>query len=158
MNRELPPILLAEDEEHDVFFMRRAFENVQIQNPLVAVSNGREAIEYLSRQGAAADLNLPHEPGILLLDLKMPLVDGFEVLAWIQKQPHWREHLPVLVLSSSGEEQDKRKAFDLGAHEYLVKPGNYKDLLVLVRDLNRRWFDALHHTQPSRELGVKRPR
>ncbi len=139
MNRRLPPVLLAEDEEHDVFFMRRAFESAQIENPLLAVGNGREAIDYLKDQDQQREL--PH-PGILLLDLKMPLVDGFEVLEWIQKQDRWRDHLPVLVLSSSGEEQDRRKAFELGAHEYLVKPGNYRDLLVLVKDLKRRWLEG----------------
>lgn len=147
MNRKLPPVLLAEDEEHDVFFMRRAFESAHIENPLVAFSSGREVIDYLER--VAEQRQHPY-PRLLLLDLKMPLVDGFEVLEWIQTQARWRDHLPVLVLSSSGEDQDRRRAFRLGAHEYLVKPGNYKELVVLVKDLKRRWLDGTHEVLKAR--------
>ncbi|HYG36819.1 MAG TPA: response regulator [Clostridia bacterium] len=145
---EFAPVLLAEDDEHDVFFMRRAFAKAEVPNPLVSVPDGEQAISYLQGQGEFGDRAKHPEPQLLLLDLKMPLVNGFEVLAWINQQPHLRNMIPVLVLSSSAQEGDVQKAFDLGAHEYLVKPGDFNSLVGLVEDIKRRW---LQPTQPPQK-------
>lgn len=149
------PVLLAEDEEHDIFFMRRAFDTAGVQNKLMAVQNGREVIRYLEGKGEYADRHQYPEPALLLVDLKMPLIDGFEVMSWIRSQPRWRDQLSILVFSSSAEEQDKRKAFELGAHEYLVKPSNFHELLTLVRDLKRRWLDT-EGTETDPRLSVNK--
>jgi DNA-binding response OmpR family regulator len=134
------PVLLAEDEQLDVFLMKRAFHLAEIANPLVAVPDGHEAIYYLQGRGHYMDRRQYPEPCLALLDLKLPLVDGFGVLRWIRQQPAWQESLPVIILSSSDQETDIRKAFELGAHEYLVKPGNFKELLAMVYTLKHDWL------------------
>ncbi|HWH72496.1 MAG TPA: response regulator [Candidatus Sulfotelmatobacter sp.] len=148
------PVLLAEDEEHDVFFMQRAFTYTSVAQPLIALANGQEVISYLAGQEAYAERQHYPEPGLLLLDLNMPLVNGFEVLTWIRQHAPWRDSLPVLVLSSSGMETDKRKALELGAHEYLVKPSDFKGLLTLIADLKLRWLDPLAAGQ---QLTTRKP-
>jgi two-component system response regulator len=140
MADEVLPVLLAEDEEHDVFFMRRAFQATKILNPLVSVPNGQEAISYLEAEAANGQHGGNSEPQLLLLDLKMPLVNGFEVLEWIQGQPRWRDRLPVVVLSSSGYEEDRKKALALGAKDYLVKPTDFEGLVELVRQVKAQWL------------------
>ena len=140
MADEVLPVLLAEDEEHDVFFMRRAFQATKIPNPLVSVPNGQEAISYLEAKAANGQNGGNSQPQLLLLDLKMPLVNGFEVLEWIQGQPRWRDRLPVVVLSSSGYEEDRKKALALGAKDYLVKPTDFEGLVKLVRQVKAQWL------------------
>src|SRR5512146_292359 len=137
---DVMPVLLAEDEEHDVFLMQRAFGLAGVANRLIAVRDGQEAIRYLHGQGPYADRSRFPEPCLLLLDLKMPLVDGFEVLGWVRQHPAWRDALPVIVLSSSDHEKDVQKAFELGAHDYLAKPMNFNALVALVRELKRGWL------------------
>jgi CheY-like chemotaxis protein len=150
------PVLLAEDEEHDVFFMERAFGKAGIVSPLIALPDGREVIAYLKGEGSYSDRRRYPEPRLLLLDLKMPLVDGFEVLSWIRQQPGLRELLPILVLSSSDQPADRERAIKLGAHEYLVKPSDFNSLIVLARELKRRWLDPLN--APPRGAGTARNR
>jgi CheY-like chemotaxis protein len=135
-------VLLVEDDEHDVFFMQRAFAKAQINNPLVAVGDGLEAMWYLKGEGPYAD-RAKHPPaGLMLLDLKMARVGGFEVLTWLQEQPKLRATLKVVVLSSSNREADIRKALELGADEYLVKPFDTNGLADMVKDLSRRYLAA----------------
>jgi DNA-binding response OmpR family regulator len=129
------PILLAEDDENDVFLMRRAFQEVGLPNPLVVVRNGQEAIWYLSGQGIYADRNRFPWPLMLLLDLKMPLMDGFDVLGWLQKGQR-RQNLRVVVLTSSKHETDTIRALTLGADAYLVKPHQFYELVGIVRELH----------------------
>jgi len=132
-------ILLAEDGEDDAFLMRRAFEKAHLANPLNVVRDGREAIAYLSGQGIYADRSRYPFPCLLLLDLKMPKVSGFEVLTWIRNQPELKR-LPVVVLTSSTEVPDISKAYDLGANSYLVKPGTFEDLMHMVEKLGGYWL------------------
>ncbi len=153
------PVLLAEDEEHDVFLMERAFRLSEIANPLVAVSDGQEAIWYLEGSGRYSDRSRFPRPCLLLLDLKMPMIDGFDVLKWIQAQPALRENLPIMVLSSSDHESDVRKAFELGAIDYLVKPMDFNGLLGLVRDLKRSWLEPmLRGVQPDKAKSLQHRR
>src|SRR5215831_9692525 len=98
-------ILLAEDDKNDIFLMRRAFENAGFLNPLVVVNNGEEAVQYLQGEGQYAQRDRFPLPGLLLLDLKMPLMDGFDVLAWLRAHPQFNS-LPVVVLTSSKLDSD----------------------------------------------------
>ena len=127
-------ILVAEDDENDVFLIKRAFHQAQFDNPLQPVPTGEDAIAYL--QGAA-----PYEnrekfpvPGLVLLDLKMPRRNGFEVLAWIRQHPEFNS-LPVVVLTSSQESSDINRAYALGANSYLVKPANFLSLVDMINRL-----------------------
>src|SRR5512133_3063139 len=115
------PILLAEDEPHDVFFMRRAFEQAGVANPLQSVADGAEAIDYLSGTGQYADRRRYPLPCLLVTDIKMPKVDGFDLLAWLQTQPQFKD-LPRLVISSSCHEKDLKRSLGLGALAYFTKP------------------------------------
>jgi len=123
-------ILLVEDTADDVFFLRRALKKAQINNPFQVVVHGQEAIDYLAGNGKYSDRIKFPLPGVVLLDLKLPLVDGFEVLAWIRTQP-LLSALPVAILTSSSEKRDRQRALELGAKAYLVKPPDE----MMMRDL-----------------------
>jgi CheY-like chemotaxis protein len=133
------PILLAEDDENDTFFLRRALVQSGVRNALIAVQDGQEAVDYLSGKGPYADRAAHPLPGLLLLDLKMPKMGGFEVLAWLSSQPDLKE-LPVVVLSSSGQDSDIHRARELGADDYQVKPPDFVCLVDIVRNLHSRWL------------------
>lgn len=120
-------ILLVEDNEDDIFFMQRAFEEAGLNNPLHVVMDGREAINYLDGRDAFADRAAHPFPNFVFLDLKLPFVDGFGVLTWLRQEK--RSALPVAILSSSPEEVDMRRARELGASCYLLKPPNVSMLL-----------------------------
>src|SRR3974377_337714 len=93
------PILLAEDDKNDAFLMQRAFDDAGFRNPLFLVQNGQEVVDYLDGAGRFSARTQYPIPGLLLLDLKMPLMDGFDVLAWLRERPEF-ESLPVVVLTS----------------------------------------------------------
>ena len=134
-----PVILLAEDDANDVFLFRRAVKKAGLQSTVVDVPDGREAVQYLSGEPPYANRALFPLPNLLLLDLKMPLMDGFDVLGWMRTRPELA-NLPVVVLSSSTIEADIKKARSLGAREYLIKPSDTSDLLKMVQDLHQRWL------------------
>lgn len=112
--------LLVEDSEDDVFFMQRAFRRAGLKNPLMVVNDGEQAIEYLSGQHAFADRARYPFPDLIFLDLKMPGLNGFDVLRWIRHER--KSDVRVAVLTSSPEEIDRQKARELGADCYLLKP------------------------------------
>ena len=134
-----PLILVAEDDANDVFFLRRAFQRAEVKCQIVDVPNGQEAIHYL--QGTTPYQNREDFPfpQLLVLDLKMPLVNGFDLLAWLKSRPELTE-LPALVLSSSAHDEDVRRARNLGAREYHVKPSDLNQLTQLVRDVSSKWL------------------
>jgi CheY-like chemotaxis protein len=129
------PILLAEDDVNDVFFMRRALQKAEIGYPLQVVTDGQQAVDYLGGQAQFSDREQFPLPSIILLDLKMPFLDGFEVLSWLGSQTSLK-NIPVVVLTSSAEERDRRKAAELGAKAYFVKPPKADTLKELMRFIN----------------------
>ncbi|PYJ01065.1 MAG: two-component system response regulator [Verrucomicrobia bacterium] len=132
-------ILHADDSEDDALLLRTAFEMAGLRNRIVRVSNGQEAINYLWGIGHYSDRLLHPLPHLLLLDLKMPLVDGFDLLEWLGSVPDFKE-LPVIMLSSSEDPSNIEKARALGARDYLVKPAKLEDLVELVRNLHATWL------------------
>jgi len=135
----LPPILLAEDDVDDIFLMRRALKKAAVTNPVFVARDGQEAIDYLEGEGPYADRKTYPLPGLLLMDLKMPRVDGFHVLAWLQSHAAF-DTLPTVVLSGSGLEEDVLKAKELGADDYQVKPAAPDELISIVHELHSRWL------------------
>jgi CheY-like chemotaxis protein len=133
------PILLAEDEENDAFLFRIALEKAGIPNPLVVVTDGRQAIQYLNGDPPYTDRTQHRLPALLLLDLNMPVRSGFDVLAWLRDRPEFKA-LPAVVLTSSEYDQDKERARQLGASAYHIKPGTLRNLQKLVQDLHARWL------------------
>jgi CheY-like chemotaxis protein len=134
------PILLAEDDENDIFLMGRAFDRARIPNPLFVVHNGQEAIDYLAGTGPYTERGKFPLPGLMLLDLKMPWMDGFDVLKWLRSQ-HQFDHLPVVVLTSSKLQADIDKSRDMGVYDYRVKPHAFEDLVRLLDDVRNCWLD-----------------
>jgi CheY-like chemotaxis protein len=127
-------ILLVEDDENDVFFLKRALQKARLSLPMHVATNGREALDYLQAVGKYSDRAVYPIPSLIFLDLKLPFVHGFEVLAWIRQQPSLN-HIPVAVLTSSPEQCDREKAQSLGAKAFLVKPPNPEMLLQLFQSL-----------------------
>ena len=130
------PILVAEDDENDIYLMRRAFEQAGIPNPLNFVRNGQDVINYLS--GDKRDQR--PLPGLLLLDLKMPGVDGFDVLAWLRTQ-HQFDTLPIVVFTSSKLQADIDRSREMGVYDYRVKPNTFEDLVRLLDDVRKCWLE-----------------
>lgn len=127
-------ILIAEDDENDVFLIKRAFSQAQFDNPLQVVQNGEEAIAYLKGDPPFQDREKYPTPALLLLDLKMPRKDGFDVLTWVREHPEFNS-LSIVVLTSSQESRDVNRAYALGASSYLVKPANFISLVDMMNRL-----------------------
>jgi CheY-like chemotaxis protein len=132
-------ILVVEDDPNDVLLIQRAFGKARILNPVRTVSNGDEAVAYLSGEGQFGDRSAYPFPVLVLLDLKLPRRSGLEVLGWIRSQPGLKR-LPIVVLTSSKESIDINRAYDLGANSYLVKPVGFDSLLELVKSLEIYWM------------------
>jgi len=125
-----PTILLVEDNDEDAFLLRRALRLEKISGQLQVAPDGQEAIEYLDGVGPYADRAKFPFPDLVLLDLKLPYVHGFEVLAWTATQPACRD-LRIIILTSSGEERDRKKADQFGIKSYFIKPPT-KELTAAV--------------------------
>ena len=140
-------ILVAEDELGDVLLLRRAFDKAQVNTPVYFARNGREVLDYL--QGKPPfDNPVEHPlPALLLLDLKLPFVNGFEVLEWVRLQAGLR-HMIVVVLSASDQAQDIRRAYELGANSYLIKPHDPRQLVGIVKRLQAHWLSI---NSPARD-------
>ncbi len=131
-------ILLAEDNADHVTLIKRAFVQSRLINPIQVVEDGEQTIAYLSGQGKYADRKQYPAPALLLLDLKMPNKDGFEVLEWIRYQPEWRS-LRVVVLTTSDRIYDVQRAYELGAHSFLTKPLDVRDFVLLGPAIKGYW-------------------
>ena len=132
-------VLLAEDDPDDVLLTHIAFEKARLANPLQIVRDGEEAIAYLRGDGKFADRTKYPLPILLLLDLKMPKVHGFQVLEWLRRQP-LLGRLPVAVMTSSDHDPHVARAYELGADSYLIKPPDAEALLALVQRLHAYWL------------------
>jgi CheY-like chemotaxis protein len=134
-------ILLVEDDPNDALLVRMAFQRTRSGIPLIILPNGLEAINYLQGEGVYADRAKYPIPDIILLDLKMPLMSGFDVLRWIRERPGLKR-LPVIVLTSSVQDADARTAYDAGANSYLVKPTDFNELVESIKNLGDFWLDG----------------
>jgi CheY-like chemotaxis protein len=133
-------ILLIEDNEDDIFLMRRALKEAEISNPLYVVEDGEQAVDYLSGSSQFADRDRFPLPALVFLDLKLPIKSGHDVLAWIRQNPDLQS-LVVIVLTSSDEQSDVAKCYKLGANSYLVKPPTADKLLDLARSFKWYWLE-----------------
>lgn len=140
MNGDNRTILLIEDDQNDVFFLQYAFEVANITNPLQVVVDGQQAIDYLAGTGKYADRSQFPFPCLVLLDLKLPVKMGIDVLQWIHQQPQLCSLL-VLVLTSSSNVEDIDEAYRLGARSYLVKPLSVEKRLELARLIKSYWLN-----------------
>jgi Response regulator containing a CheY-like receiver domain and an HTH DNA-binding domain len=134
------PILLVEDNPMDLDLTRRAFARRKLVNPLEVARDGEEALAYIARWDAGEEV-----PSVILLDLKIPKVDGLEVLRRIKENPKYNL-IPVVVLTSSAEERDIQTAYKLGANSYIVKPVDFDKFLEVAGHIDLYWM--LMNTAP----------
>ena len=142
-------ILIVEDREDDVLLMRKSFEKAGLPNPIKIVRDGEEALAYLSGEGKYASRDEYPLPSLILLDLKLPGMDGFEVLTWIRKQQGIRG-IPVVVLTSSTQLRDVNRAYELGANSFFVKEFDFQNSVELTRLLQRYWLQKALKPESSR--------
>jgi CheY-like chemotaxis protein len=143
-------ILLVEDRQDDVTLIERAFANAGVRNPFFVVRDGEEALAYLYGTGKYANRDEFPLPDIMLLDLKMPRMDGFEVLHEVRKDKNFAA-LRIIVLTSSEEISDVNRAYDIGANSFLVKPLEFENFTSMMRTLSAFWL------RQSRAPVIERP-
>jgi Response regulators consisting of a CheY-like receiver domain and a winged-helix DNA-binding domain len=142
-------ILLVDDSENDRLLMRAAFKKAGFDIPVQEARNGEEAIAYLQGAAPYSDRGRFPLPTVMLMDLNMPMKNGFDILAWVRNEPGLKR-LSVIVLTASMRAEDVERAFDLGANAFLVKPGNLDALTAMICSL-RDWLQ-INHFPP---LGVR---
>jgi two-component system response regulator len=140
-------ILLADDNENDVELTLRAFSKHRIVNSIHVVRDGREALEYLFCTGRYAHRKISDKPKVVLLDVKMPFIDGIEVLRRIRSDPRTHD-LPVVMLTSSGLDRDAIECYSLGVNSYIVKPVNFEQFHEAARVIGFYWL-LLNKSPPS---------
>jgi CheY-like chemotaxis protein len=142
-------ILLVEDDLNDIFLVKRAFKMARIQNPLQIVTDGEEAIHYLSGQGKYADRAAFPLPKLIVMDLKMPRLTGFEVLKWVKGDNKPLRRIPIVIVSSSDNPEDVNRAYGLGANAYMVKPVQLRAVEHLFESITHYW--GLECAKPALE-------
>lgn len=143
---ELRPIVLVEDSPKDIELTLEALKKANLANETIVLRDGAEALDYLYSRGAYAD-RLPGDPAVVLLDLKLPKVDGIEVLERIKGDPMQR-HIPVVMLTSSNEEKDLVRSYDLGVNAFVVKPVEFRAFYETIQELGLFW--GVLNTLPPR--------
>ena len=141
-------VLVVEDNADDIELTMRALKRNGITNPVVALRDGAQALDYLRRRGEYKDRPAEH-PAMVLLDLKLPRVGGLEVLAQLKADSDLKV-LPVVVLTSSADERDVRKAYELGANSYLCKPGDFRGLVRVMKVLSTYWLGVVEPPPDTR--------
>ncbi len=146
MNKNAIEVLLVEDNPTDAELTLRALRGKGLRNEFVVARDGQEALDFLFAQGKYADADVRNGPNLVLLDLRLPKVDGIEVLEKIKSDERTKA-IPVVVLTSSRQEPDIEKCYQLGANSYIVKPVDFDKFACCVSDLGLYW---LLHNQPPR--------
>jgi two-component system response regulator len=137
-------ILLVEDNPNDVTLTLHAFKTANLANSIHVARDGVEALDFLFGPESSADQQVPRRPRVVLLDLKLPKIDGHEVLKRIKGDPRTCG-IPVVVLTSSSEERDVMRTYDVGANSYIVKPVDFEQFTESVRDIGKYWL-VINHT------------
>jgi len=150
-------ILWVEDDADDVLLISRAIKKAGLDQPALA-RDGKEAVEYISGSGKYAGRDRFPMPSLVLLDLKLPRMSGFEVLQWIREQSDWCR-MPVIMFTSSKERSDVDRAYALGANAYLLKSVEHHHLVEALKAVRAFWLDlTLHPTLPAQTIVVPSPR
>ena len=147
-------ILVVEDDPNDVLLIQRAFRKAELKNEMRFVRDGEEAIAYLKGEGQYLNRQDYPLPFMILLDLKMPGTDGFEVLQWVRRTPEVRRSL-VVVLTSSNRQNDVDRAYELGANSYLVKPVEFDQMVHLIQRFEAYWSEM--NRTPTLHSALKTP-
>lgn len=140
--KKLVPILVADDDVEDCQMIKEALRESRLVNQLHFVHNGEELMQYLNHQGKFSDRNEYPLPGLILLDLNMPKMDGREALIEIKGNPKLRS-IPVIVLTTSRAEEDIERVYNVGVNSFITKPIEFNSLVQIMRDLGRYWFEIV---------------
>lgn len=143
-------ILMADDDPEDQEFAREALQEARLANDFRTVNDGVELMDYLHRRSAYADPGTSPRPGIILLDLQMPRMDGFEALEQIKSNPSLAS-IPVVILTTSGADEDIARSYQLRANSFIRKPVNFQGLVAAVQAVGRYWFEIVQ--LPQEEAG-----
>jgi CheY-like chemotaxis protein len=141
-------ILLVEDNPSDILLTQRALAKSRITNELVVAENGQEALDYLIATGKHTGRDLSNLPALVMLDLKLPGIDGLEVLRQIRADPH-TSRIPVVILTTSNEDLDVAQSYDLGANSYIRKPVDFTQFAEAIEHLGLYWL-VLNEPAPPR--------
>jgi CheY-like chemotaxis protein len=136
VNTSIRPILLVEDNPMDLDLTLQALEGNGVANPIVACRDGEEALEYMNQHRSPGDLQVPI---VVLLDLRLPKVDGIEVLRQARSDPVWRQ-VPIVVMTTSRENRDIEAAYGLGVNSYIVKPVDFLTFTEVVKSIKVYWL------------------
>jgi len=143
-------ILMADDDQDDCLLVKEAFEENRLLGELRFVEDGEALMDYLYHRGKYSEQNLSPRPGLILLDLNMPRKDGREALREIRSDPALRT-IPVIVLTTSKEDKEVYRSYDLGANSFITKPVTFEALVEIVRLLGKYWFDTVKLPPESKE-------
>ena len=144
-------ILVVEDDSNDVLLFKRALQKAGLFNPVFHAEDGDQAIHYVLGKGRFRDRNTFPLPAVVILDLKLPRKSGLEFLSWLRSQPSTLRRLPVVILSSSRQQIDIDRCYDLGANSYLVKPSQFESLIETVRMVEVYWMQLNEGPEIRRE-------
>jgi two-component system response regulator len=145
-------VLLVEDNDDDVELTLRAFKKHNLSNKVEVAHNGQEALDYLFGQGAHAGRDVSELPVLILLDLKLPKVDGVEVLRQIRIHPSTK-YIPVVILTTSSQQADKIRCYDNGANSYVRKPVDFEQFTEATRQLGIYWL-MINDSPPTANKGI----
>jgi len=151
---QLRPVLLVEDSPNDIELTLAALEKSRLANPVVVARDGVEALDMLFRRGNSLGEEAPQLPAVVLLDIKLPRMDGLEVLARLRREERTRS-VPVVMLTSSREEQDLIRSYGLGVNAFVVKPVGHREFFEAIRDIGAFW--AVLNEPPPEHVGLASP-
>jgi two-component system response regulator len=144
MTEQRADILLVEDNPNDVKLTLHALKTANLANSIHVARDGVEALEFVFGAGLNTDQDIPERPKLILLDLKLPRLNGHEVLKRIKEDPR-TSGIPVVVLTSSGEERDVMQTYQVGANSYIIKPVDFEQFTEAIRDIGKYWL-VINHT------------
>jgi len=143
-------ILMADDDQDDCLLVKDAFKESRLVNDLRFVDDGEDLMDYLYHRGKYADMTLSPRPGLILLDLNMPRKDGREALKEIKSDSDLRS-IPIVVLTTSKQEEDIIRSYDVGANSYVTKPVTFKGLVEVMKSLGRYWLEIVELPDERKE-------
>ena len=148
-------ILIADDDENDIFFAKRAFSDINVHCTFQILKNGQEVVDYLDGANEYADRQKYPLPMLILMDLQMPIMDGFQVLAWLRSREGIKV-IPTIIFSSSDQPTEITRAYELGANSFMTKSVTYDGLLIKLQTLSQYWLEHCKHPQVADACGSNR--
>lgn len=141
-NHSVITIHMCDDDPDDQLLITDALQEARLANPIDFTSNGRELLQYLNREGDYAALKGQPLPGLILLDLNMPIMDGREVLKVLKNDDKFKS-IPIIVLTTSKAEEDVARSYDMGVNSFVIKPVSFSNLVEMIQSITDYWFNVV---------------